>query len=51
MKEKTCIALFSGGLDSMLSVLMMEKLGFKVIPINFNIGVFFTKNRCLREWL
>jgi tRNA-specific 2-thiouridylase len=43
MKEKTCIALFSGGLDSMLSVLMMEKLGFKVIPINFNIGVFFKK--------
>ncbi|HDT14945.1 MAG TPA: hypothetical protein ENN55_01920, partial [Firmicutes bacterium] len=43
MKEKTCLALFSGGLDSMLAVLYMEKLGFNVIPVNFNIGVFFKK--------
>ena len=43
MKEKTCIALFSGGLDSMIAVKLLEKQGIKVIPVNFNIGVFFKK--------
>jgi len=43
MKEKTCIALFSGGLDSMIAVKLLQKQGINVIPVNFNIGVFFKK--------
>lgn len=36
MKRKhKAIALFSGGLDSILSVLYMQKLGYEVIPIFF----------------
>jgi len=36
MKRKhKAIALFSGGLDSMLAVLYMQKLGYEVVPIFF----------------
>jgi tRNA-specific 2-thiouridylase len=41
MKEKTCLALFSGGLDSMLSVKLMQNMGFNVVILNFNTGFFF----------
>lgn len=41
MKEKTCLALFSGGLDSLLSIKLMQDLGFNVIILNFNTGFFF----------
>src|SRR5208283_3934560 len=41
MKEKTCLALFSGGLDSTLSIKVMQEQGIKVIPLNFNTGFFF----------
>jgi len=34
-REHKAIALFSGGLDSMLAVLYMQKLGYEVIPIFF----------------
>ena len=34
-REHKAIALFSGGLDSILSVLYMQKLGYEVIPIFF----------------
>ncbi len=41
MKEKTCLALYSGGLDSMLSVKAMQEQEIKTIPLNFNTGFFF----------
>lgn len=41
MKEKTCLALFSGGLDSLLSIKLMQNLGFNVVILNFNTGFFF----------
>jgi tRNA-uridine 2-sulfurtransferase len=41
MKEKTCLALFSGGIDSLLSIKLMRDLGTKVIILNFNTGFFF----------
>jgi tRNA U34 2-thiouridine synthase MnmA/TrmU len=45
MKKKyRCFALFSGGLDSMLSVLHMSKLGYEVIPIFFKSLFFGPKN-------
>ena len=34
------ISLFSGGLDSILSVVFMEKLGYEVIPIFFETAFF-----------
>ncbi len=36
MKKLKAIALFSGGLDSILSVYVMRELGVEVIPIHFN---------------
>jgi len=45
MKKKyRCFALFSGGLDSMLAVLHMHKLGYEVIPIFFETPFFNSKN-------
>lgn len=44
MKEHSAIALFSGGLDSMLSVLFMRNLGYRVIPIFFK-SLFFSEER------
>lgn len=45
MKKKyRCFALFSGGLDSMLSVLHMKKLGFDVLPIFFKTPFFGSEN-------
>jgi tRNA-specific 2-thiouridylase len=41
------IALFSGGLDSLLSVLFMKKLGVEVMPIFFKTP-FFTEERPLQ---
>lgn len=41
MKEKTCLALFSGGLDSLLAIHVMQDQGIKVIPVNFDHGFFF----------
>lgn len=35
MEKRKAIALFSGGLDSMLSVLWMKKLNFEIIPVFF----------------
>lgn len=40
MKKYKCFALFSGGLDSMLAVLHMHKLGYEVIPIFFETPFF-----------
>jgi tRNA U34 2-thiouridine synthase MnmA/TrmU len=34
-RKQKAIALFSGGLDSILSVLYMQKLGYEVVPIFF----------------
>ncbi len=48
MKKKyRCFALFSGGLDSMLSVLYMSKLGYKVLPIFFK-SLFFGPESALK---
>jgi len=41
------LALFSGGLDSLLSVLLMQKLGNEVIPIFFKTP-FFTEEKAKR---
>lgn len=40
--KKRCLALFSGGLDSILSVIWMTKLGYEVIPITFSTPFFPT---------
>ncbi|HDQ26499.1 MAG TPA: tRNA 4-thiouridine(8) synthase ThiI [bacterium] len=45
MKEKTCLALFSGGLDSLLAIKLMMMNGFKVIVLNFNTGFYFNAYR------
>jgi len=39
---KRCLALFSGGLDSILSVIWMMKKGYEVIPITFSTPFFAT---------
>lgn len=39
-KEHSCFALFSGGLDSILVVKLMQKLGYKVIAIFFETPFF-----------
>ncbi len=47
MKKKyRCFSLFSGGLDSMLSVVFMRKLGYEVLPIFFRTP-FFTQEKAL----
>ncbi|MBN1327120.1 MAG: tRNA (5-methylaminomethyl-2-thiouridylate)-methyltransferase [Candidatus Cloacimonetes bacterium] len=41
MKKKyRCLALFSGGLDSMLSVVHMQRIGYEVIPVFFMTPFF-----------
>ncbi len=39
-REHSCFALFSGGLDSILAVLHMQKLGYRVLPIFFSTPFF-----------
>ena len=46
-KQYKALALFSGGLDSLLSVIWMRKLGIEVIPIFFRTP-FFTEERALK---
>ncbi len=41
MSQKICLALYSGGLDSMLAVKVMQEQGIKVIALNFDIGFYF----------
>lgn len=41
MKEKKCLALFSGGLDSLLAIKVMKNAGIEVIGLNFDTGFFF----------
>ena len=41
------IALFSGGLDSVLAVFWMQKLGFEVIPVFFSAAYIFP-NKALK---
>lgn len=43
-KEKSCIALFSGGLDSILAVKHMEKLGYEVKAVFFETPFFESGN-------
>jgi tRNA-specific 2-thiouridylase len=45
-KQYRALALFSGGLDSLLSVKWMQKIGVEVIPIFFKTP-FFTEERAL----
>jgi tRNA U34 2-thiouridine synthase MnmA/TrmU len=40
VKKHKCIALFSGGLDSLLAVVFMQKLGYRVFPIFFETPFF-----------
>ncbi|HPR18793.1 MAG TPA: hypothetical protein PLD62_11165 [Candidatus Cloacimonadota bacterium] len=40
MKKYKCFALFSGGLDSVLAVLFMHKLGYEVQPLFFETPFF-----------
>jgi tRNA U34 2-thiouridine synthase MnmA/TrmU len=44
---KTILALFSGGLDSLVSVFWMKKLSFEVIPIFFETP-FFPSKKAIR---
>ncbi len=46
-KSRTALALFSGGLDSLLSVLVVRQAGVRVIPLFFRTP-FFTEERALR---
>lgn len=39
-RERKCFALFSGGLDSILAVKHMQKLGYEVLPIFFQTPFF-----------
>jgi len=39
-RDHRCFALFSGGLDSMLAVAFMQRLGYEVIPIFFKTPFF-----------
>ena len=39
------IALFSGGLDSMLAIKVIQEQGIEVIAVNFNIGFGSTEDR------
>jgi len=44
MKKKyRCFALYSGGLDSMIAILHMSKLGYEVLPIFFETPFFSSK--------
>jgi len=45
-KRYKCFSLFSGGLDSMLTVLYMKKLGYEVIPVFFQTP-FFSAEKAL----
>jgi len=47
-QQKKAIALFSGGLDSILSVVWMQNLGFTVFPFFFKTP-FFTEERALHS--
>ncbi|MBW6515172.1 MAG: hypothetical protein K0B81_00975 [Candidatus Cloacimonetes bacterium] len=44
IKLKRAYALFSGGLDSLLSVLWMKKLGYEIIPLFFE-SYFFSADK------
>lgn len=46
-RSRACLALFSGGLDSLLSVKWMTKLGYRVIPIFFSTPFFPTTKALL----
>lgn len=39
-KKHSCFALFSGGLDSILAVMHMKSLGYRVLPIFFSTPFF-----------
>ncbi|HPD19387.1 MAG TPA: tRNA 4-thiouridine(8) synthase ThiI, partial [Candidatus Goldiibacteriota bacterium] len=41
MNPKKCIALFSGGLDSLLAIKLIKDLNIDVVIINFDHGFFF----------
>jgi len=43
-RKYRCLALFSGGLDSMLTVLLMHQLGYEVIPVFFKTPFFGSAN-------
>jgi tRNA-specific 2-thiouridylase len=43
--QMKAIALFSGGLDSMLAIKVLQEQGIEVIAVNFNIGFGSTEDR------
>jgi len=45
--QKRVLALFSGGLDSLVSVFWMKRLGFEVIPVYFETP-FFMKDKAMK---
>lgn len=47
-KKYKAISLFSGGLDSVLSVVHMEKLGYEVVPVFFETA-FFGPQKALKS--
>lgn len=44
-KQRSAVALFSGGLDSMISMQLLHEQGIKVYAINFNIGFGSNKDK------
>lgn len=47
MQTKKAIALFSGGLDSLLAVAWMKKLGYEIIPVFFETP-FFSPEKAIK---
>ncbi len=47
MKDKKALALFSGGLDSLIAVKWMERLGYEVIPVFFETP-FFSPEKAIK---
>lgn len=44
-KQRSAVALFSGGLDSMISMQLLSEQGIKVYALNFNIGFGSNKDK------
>lgn len=44
-KQRSAVALFSGGLDSMISMQLLHEQGIKVYALNFNIGFGSNKDK------
>ncbi len=49
--EKRCVALYSGGLDSLLATVIMKKLGFEVLPLFVRTPFYKKDEQSMRKQL